>query len=451
VAWQVKRSRAFYIWLFAFCATMIIVLVVSGVSLGIGLRHGGSGSSTALAGLAQVIPGVLQVTSDSKIPAATDLQPLATFWEVRDKLLRDYVKPVDDETKLTYGAIRGMLQALNDPYTRFMTPEEYREFHDETEGKFEGIGVSLVPTKQEADAQGPPDVVIMSVMPEGPAAEKGVRAGDIIYKVGGQSARGKTLQEVRDMIKGPTGESVTLTLKREGQADLVEITVVRRPVDIPVVESEMLDGKVGYVRLNTFNRQAELKVREALQSLLDQKMKGLILDLSLNGGGLLPMAVSVAGLFVESQPVVYVQERGQEPQPYECKGRPLVPEGIPMVVLVDHGSASASEIVAGCLQDLGRAKVVGFNSYGKATVQTVCELNDGSALVLTTAHYLTPHKRDISAADAEGKRGLKPDIAFPEPDPKNPPTADAWHKQIVSRAQQVVTQQIAAAGQSGHG
>jgi len=484
----VKKSRSFYAWYLAFTAIVGIIAFVSGMAVSLNLES--EDTLNLAARLVQLVPGVMQIESGKDIPAATDLKPLATFWEVRDKIRRYYVKPIEseDDIALTYGAIRGMLAALEDPYSRFMTPEQYREFQEQTQGEFEGIGAELTQRKGEdgglsyqpmdekrlkqaleqvASGQldveaalprvrelfgGTGEVVVMSVLPEGPAADTDLRAGDVILKVNGQSLAGMWLTDVVDMIKGPEGTAVALTLGREGMDEPVELTIVRARVDMPVLEYEMRDGDIGYIWLRSFNRQAYSRLQDAIQDLVDQGMKGLIFDLSANGGGLLPMAVSVSGLFVSGEPVVYVQERGQEPEPYEPRSEALVPPELPIVVLIAPDSASASEIVAGCLQDLGRATIVGHNSFGKSKVQTVVELNDGSAMALTTALYLTPHKRDLSEEDEEGRRGVTPDVRFPEPDPDNPPTSaewDKWHKEMVKRAHEVVAEKVAATNLEG--
>lgn len=399
---------------------------------------------TVVARVVQLIPGVMQIEANSAIPAATELRPLQTFWEVRDKVKRTFVYPVDDDAKLTYGAIRGMLASLNDPWTRFYTPEQYQEFQTETEGHFDGIGAVL-----EARPIGSTDeqeVVISALIPEGPASKADVRSQDVILAVDGTPTKGMSLDAVVNRIRGKRGTSVKLVLRRQGTDDPIEVEITRAEILVPVVEHKLLADKVGYVWLRSFNRQAEGKLREALLELKSQGMKSLVLDLSINGGGLLDMAVSVGSMFIEKGPVVYVQERGAEPQPLNATGHPVVPANIPMVVLVDHGSASASEIVAGALQDTNRATVVGQNTFGKSKVQTVAELNDRSALVLSTAVYLTPKKRDISLEYEPGKRGVKPDRVFPEPEPGTKIRYEDWHQQQIDKAIAVLKSASAESG-----
>jgi carboxyl-terminal processing protease len=406
---------------------------------------GDEGLLRTVARVVQIIPGVLQIEDSPSIPAATDLRPLQTFWEVRDKVKRSFVYSVDDDSKLTYGAIRGMLASLDDPWTRFYTPEEYREFQVETEGHFDGIGAVL--ESREVGEGGEREVFITSIIPEGPASKVDIRPEDVIVTVDGLPTKGATLQAVVNKIRGKRGTSVKLGLKRQGVDQVIDVDVMRAEIAIPVVEYRMLDNKIGYVWLRSFNKQADTKVRAALEDLKSQGMKGLVFDLSINGGGLLDMAISVSSMFIDRGPVVYVQERGQQPEPLNALRNGLVvPKDIPVVVLTDHGSASASEITAACLQDNGRALVVGQNTFGKSKVQTVCELNDRSALVLSTAVYLTPKKRDISQEYEEGKRGVKPDKYLPDPDPNARIKYDEWHKQQIDQAVKVLEEQSKKGG-----
>lgn len=401
------------------------------------------GALTVVARLAQLIPGVMQVEDASHIPAATDLRPLQTFWEVREKVKKSFVYEVKDDRDLTYGAIRGMLASLDDPWTRFYTPEEYKEFQVETDGHFDGIGAVL--QSREVGEHGETEVLITSVIPEGPASKVDVRPEDVIISVDGVPTKGMSLQAVVNRIRGKRGTEVKLGLKRKGSEEVVEVGVTRAEIQIPIVEHKMLDNQIGYVWLRSFNKQADTKLRAALEDLKAQGMRGLVFDLSIDGGGLLDMAVAVSSMFVKDGPVVYVQERGSAAQPLNATGGQVVPDSVPMVVLVDRGSASASEIVAGCLQDRGRAQVVGQNTFGKSKVQTVAELNDRSALILSTAVYLTPNKRDISLEYEEGKRGVKPDVFFPEPEVGAKIIYDDWHQQQIDKALEVLEAAISKA------
>ncbi len=408
---------------------LIVAVFAAGVVVGRGITVLWA---TAPLRIAELTPTLLRFERAPDIPAATDLRPLATFWEVRNKIKANFVYPIKDDRKLTYGAIRGMLEALDDPYSRFMTPKEYQDFQAESSGHFSGIGVYLERRKNKRTDEW--EIVITSIIPGGPASRTDLKAGDVIIGVDGRSIEGMSLGHVVKLIKGPAGTKVKLTVKRPGVADPIDIEITRGDVNIPTLEYEMLPGNIGYIWLRTFNRTAPQKVRRALQDLLAKGMKALLLDLSQNPGGILDVAVSIADQFISEGPIVWIQERGQPPQPYMAHRDTVLPPDIPMVVLIDPVSASASEILAGCLQDHGRAVIVGQHSFGKNKVQTVIELNDGSALVLTTALYLTPKKRDIGREWAKGKKGIKPDVEFPEPNRDEYTSFEEWHEQQKKRA-----------------
>ncbi|MGD9518609.1 MAG: S41 family peptidase [Armatimonadota bacterium] len=424
----------------AVCASFIL-----GALAGRGMTVVGSSNTMKLA---ELVPHTVQFQKALDVASPTDLRPLATFWEVREKIKRNFVYPITDDRKLTYGAIRGMLESLDDPYSRFMTPEEYKDFQSESErGQFSGIGAVL-------DRHKDPDtdkwqIVVSSILPEGPASKTALRPGDVIVGVDDKSVEEMPLHRVVEMIRGKAGTTVKLTVVRKGQADPLEIVIERGDVEVPAVEYEMLPGKIGYIWLRNFNRQAPAKMREALTILKQQGMKGLLLDLSLDPGGILDVAVEIADMFIDSGPLVWIQERGAEPEPLVAHKDSLLPADLPMVCLIDHSSASASEILAGCLQDTGRAVVVGQHSFGKSKVQTVIELNDQSALVLTTAVYLTPKKRDIGEEWAQGKRGVKPDVELTEAEPDAHVTYQQWHDQQKAKAVEVLRKQMAGSAAAG--
>ncbi len=391
--------------------------------------------------LADVTPNTVRHTSAPEVSSPTDLKPLATFWEVRDKIKRNFVYPIDDDTKLTYGAIRGMVESLDDPYSRFMTPDENKDFESESEGHFSGIGAVLDRRKNTDTDEW--EVVISAIIPEGPAAKTPLRAEDVLLGVDAKSVQGAALQKVVTLIRGEAGTTVKLTIKRKGEAKPIEIPITRGDVEVPSVEHAMLPGNIGYIWLRSFNRQSPARMRQAIEDLKKQGMKAMLLDLSLDPGGLLDAAVEIASLYVKEGPVVWIRERGAEPEPLMARKNSDVPADLPIVCLVDSGSASASEILAGCLQDYGRATIVGQHSFGKSKVQTVIELNDSSALVLTTAIYLTPHKRDIGLEWAKGKKGVKPDVEFEEPKPDSQDTYEKWHDGEKAKALDVLRQHMA--------
>lgn len=387
------------------------------------------------ASLAQIVPGVYNQTRDFDIPAATDLSPISTFYEVRKRIKSDYVYSVEDDNALTYGAIRGMLAALEDPYSRFLDPEEFKEFRTESEGHFDGIGAVL---EARTDANGQDHVIVSSVLSGGPASKTNMRPLDRIVKVDDRPTKGLSLNEVVRQIRGQRGTVVTLTLIRDGVEGSFDVEIERANIDLPTVEYKMLDDGIGYIWLRTFNQTASKKMTDAVEDLLGKGMNALLLDLSQDPGGILDVAVNVAGLFLDGGPVVYVKGRDTEPQPLNARPGTAIPEEMPILVLVDHGSASASEILAGALQERGRAEVAGHHTFGKSKVQTILELRDGSALFLSTAVYLTPELTDLGIEDEDGQRGVRPKHVFPDPDPSAEYRFDDWHKMQIDRAVQIL-------------
>ena len=395
----------------------------------------------ALVEMAQIVPGTYDVQSDSDIPGATSLTPLKSFWRARQRIIDNFVYPEEIERdELTYGAIGGMLKSLDDPYSRFMTPDQYEEFQTQSTGRFEGIGAELV--MEENAKTGEREVVVLRVLPDGPASETSLYSGDVIVGVDGKSVKGMSLHEVVNLIRGEGGTDVVLNVRHEGAEEIADVTITRGRVEFPIVEFRMLDeeNKIGYVWLRSFNHLAEARVQDALNSLKKDGMKALLFDLSSDPGGMLDQAVAVGSLFLDDTPITWIRDRHGEPEPLNARPGIMLDEDIPMVVLVDGGSASASEIVAGALQDTERATIVGHSSFGKAKVQTVIELDDGSAMVLTTAVYLTPNKRDISKRDENDERGVHPDIRFPDPptDPEERPSAQEWHDAQIELAADVL-------------
>jgi len=402
-----------------------------------------------VAEVAQLVPGAYSYDRAESTPAPTDLQPIVTFWEARKELQRRFYRPIEDEEELTYGAIRGMLAALKDPYTRLMEPEEFTMFEEENEGNFEGIGAMLGVREREEHGETVMDIVVQSVIEDGPAEKRGLRPKDVIIGVDDVSVEGWRLDQVVDRIRGKQGTTVKLTITREEAKDPVEIPIVRDRIEYPVVEHEMRDGKIGYVWLRQFSRPATIKMRAALKDLLDQGAKGLVLDLSSNGGGLLDTAVEIESMFFDGGPAAYILEKGaQEPEVLDAAPGLLVPADIPLVCLINGSSASASEILAGALQDRQRARIVGQHSFGKSKVQTIVQLGDDSAMLITTALWLTPGKHDIGEVRS-GKVGVIPDVEFPDWTPETKLTGGEWHDQQVDKAIDVLKQEMAKAAAGG--
>ncbi|WP_352428067.1 S41 family peptidase [Thermoflexus sp.] len=323
-------------------------------------------------------------------------QAFGIFWEAWRLVQQEYYGEIPSPQTVAYGAIRGALQTLGDPYTSFIEPKIARILQEDASGQFEGIG-ALVRMNRDNKLE------IVRTFEGSPAQRAGLRAGDLVLKVNGQSIVGYSIYEAIALIRGPAGTSVTLTIERPGEREPFEVTVTRARITIPVVEARMLPQGVAYIQLFDFSAQATRQLQEQLKALLAQNPRGLILDLRDNPGGFLDQAIQVADLFLDEGVVAYERTRDGEERVFRSKsGDPG--EKIPMVVLVNAGSASASEIVAGTLQDRGRARLVGERTFGKGSVQLSHPLSDGSELRVTIARWFTPKNRAIHG------QGLNPDI-----------------------------------------
>ena len=329
-------------------------------------------------------------------PKADTYHMLELFGDVLDQVDRQYVSEVDDK-KLIQSAMQGMLSSL-DPHSDYLTPEAYGDLQDQTRGEYGGLGLEI----QSEDGA----VKVISPIDGTPAAKAGIKPGDYILAVDGQNILGMSVSDAVKQMRGKPGEAVTLTIGRE-KSDPFDVKLVREIIQPKSVTSH-LEGDFGYVRLSSFNEKATDETAAAIKDLetKDPHMKGLILDLRNNPGGLLDQAVGVAGLFLNGGEVV--SQRGRDPQDierYDAKGHDVL-NGLPLVVLINSGTASASEIVSGALQDRHRAAIVGVTSFGKGSVQTVIPLRGGldGALKLTTARYYTPSGRSIQ------KTGIEPDL-----------------------------------------
>jgi carboxyl-terminal processing protease len=324
-------------------------------------------------------------------------EDLKVFTDVLGLIQKDYV----EETKskdLIYGAIKGMLETL-DPHSAFMPPNMYKEMQEETKGRFEGLGIEITIK----------DTILTVVSPiEGtPAYKAGVLAGDQIVKIDGESTKNFTLMDSVKRLRGPRGTKVTISILREGFTKPKDFTLVREVIPVRSVRHELLEKNYGYIRLSQFQEKTDDEFEKAMKALEEESkgtLRGLILDLRNNPGGLLDQAVKITDRFVESGLIVSVEGR-KEDQKMKFYAHP---DGklahYPLVVLVNGGSASGAEIVAGALQDQGRGIIVGTQTFGKGSVQTIIPLKDGSGLRLTTARYYTPSGRSIQA------KGIVPDI-----------------------------------------
>ena len=311
----------------------------------------------------------------------------------RDVLAKSYTSP-----KEAYEAIRGMLSTLDDPYTRFLDPREFKEMQIDTSGELSGVGIQLSLDKDTKN------LVVVSPIEGSPASRAGVMPKDVITAIDGKSTKGMSTEDAVKLIRGQAGTAVTLSLSRKGQP--VEVKLVRERIELHAVEHQLNtapDGiKVGYIRLKQFNATATKDMRKAVQDLETRGAEGYVLDLRSNPGGLLMASVEIARQWLNEGTIVSTKTRDGITDVKRATGRALTEK--PLVILVNEGSASASEILSGALQDNNRAVLVGQKTFGKGLVQSVRGLSDGSGMTVTIAKYLTPRGRDIH------KYGIDPDV-----------------------------------------
>ncbi len=322
---------------------------------------------------------------------------LNLFGDVFERVRAEYVEPVQDRD-LIENAINGMLTGL-DPHSAYLNPRNFRDMQVQTRGEFGGLGIEVT---QENGY-----IKVISPIDETPAARAGIRPGDLITHLNGTTTQGLTLQEAVEQMRGERGTAIRLTVRREGEQRPLEISITRDVIRPQVARFRMEGNDVGYIRLSAFNEQTETALRRAVTTLRQQagtNMRGLILDLRNNPGGLLDQAVQVTDNFLEQGEIVSTRARRQEDaQRWNARGGDIA-QGLPIIVLINSGSASASEIVAGALQDHRRAIVMGTRSFGKGSVQTVMPLGPNGAIRLTTARYYTPSGRSIQ------NQGISPDL-----------------------------------------
>lgn len=325
-----------------------------------------------------------------------DYESLEAFSNILSIVKKNYVEDVETKT-LVNGAINGMLTSL-DPHSAYLTPELYKDLQSDTQGRFGGLGIEIT-VKGGI-------LTVVSPIEDTPAAKAGIKPGDQIFKIEEEFTKDMSLVEAVKKMRGLRGTKINLTIRREGANDLLDFTLVREIIRVQSVRSRTLEPGYGYVRLAQFQERSDRDVQRALEKLVAEKggMKGLVLDLRNNPGGLLTQAVRVSDIFLDSGMIVYTEGRieAQKQKYFAQKDNSWLE--FPIVVLVNGGSASASEIVAGALQDHKRAVVLGTKTFGKGSVQTILPLDDSSALRLTTARYFTPKGRSIQAT------GIVPDI-----------------------------------------
>ena len=335
------------------------------------------------------------INSDKIIDPGTPANADSSFdklYEVRDVINSQYYQDIDQDA-LVEGAIKGMVNSVGDPYTVFFNAEEYEDFNDDGQGNYVGIGV-IVGIKEDR-------IVVITPFEGSPAFKAGLRSGDFITKVEGVEYKGTDLDKAVSVIKGEEGQPVTITIMRDGIEE--DVTIVRASITMVNVESEMLEGDIAHVTILQFSNDTAKQVREAMEDLKSQGAKGYILDLRGNPGGFLDEAVDVASLFVEKdKTVLYTLDKYDQKKEYRSKGGDFI--GEPLVVLIDEGSASASEVVSGALKDYGAATLVGQKSFGKGIVQMVFEVGDNEGVKVTVSSYYSPDGINIHG------EGIVPDV-----------------------------------------
>jgi len=335
---------------------------------------------------------------DSRVAAIdrNTYKNLKTFSEVLDMVEKNYVEPVDSE-KLMQGAINGMIKAL-DPHSSFMTAEMYKDLEVETRGSFGGIGIEITLVKDV--------LTVVSPIEDTPAYTAGIKAGDQIIRIDGKSTKDITITEAVKKLRGPRDTKVTITIMREGMAKPKDVVIVRSIIKIRSVKSRLYEDHIGYLRISSFQERTGDDVRKALKEIETKAtpLTGIVIDMRNNPGGLLNQSVEVSDVFLKTGVIVSTRGRAKNMESKAMAKDDGDEPTCPIIVLVNEGTASAAEIVSGALQDNGRAVILGTQTFGKGSVQTVIPLEDGAALKLTTAKYYTPKGRSIQA------EGITPDI-----------------------------------------
>lgn len=362
----------------------ILVLVV-GTVLGLGLSLGGDA-------LSRLNPGTK--------PNDLTWEQARLFAEVMDRIKADYVEPIDDR-RLVEAAVRGMVADL-DPHSQYLDAEEYQDIRISTTGRYSGVGLEI------AAADG--EITVVAPIDGTPAFRAGIKPGDVIVAIDDSTVRRDGLQETIDQLRGKTGTRVSISILRGPQAELLVFNLRRENVHVASVRHDLLDPSLGYIRISQFNDNTASELSRAIDAIRDglgkrdDQLKGLVLDLRNNPGGILDSAVDVSDLFLDGGVIVSAEGRSNNAHFVREAGRGDIIGGVPIAILVNKGSASASEIVAGALQDHDRAMVVGTSTFGKGLVQTVMPLSRGRAIKLTTSRYFTP------SGDSIHEVGISPDI-----------------------------------------
>ena len=321
------------------------------------------------------------------------------FGEVLEKINKEYVDEVDQSNSMD-AAINGLLQSL-DPYSAYMTPESFRAMQTETSGEFGGLGIEV---GMESGV-----VKVISPIDNTPASRAGLKAGDYIVKINSVQVQGKSLMDAVDLMRGPVGSNIEITVRRRNIKKALIFNITREIIEVQSVKSQLIDNNIGYIRLTSFNSNSSQQVKEKIKKLdKNQDLKGYILDLRNNPGGLLSQAIKISDFFLENGEIVSTKSRNtSENRKWFAKKGDII-DGQTLIVLINYGSASASEIVAGSLKDHKRAIIIGENSYGKGSVQSIIPLKNKGAIRLTISKYYLPSGQSIS------KIGVTPDIEVVE-------------------------------------
>lgn len=370
-----------------------VIIAVAGVVIATGAFYAGNIASTK---------GLILTNINSKvknaIQEASDTAKYKELFDVRNAIISNYDGEVEDKVLLE-GAIKGMANSLKDPYTIYMTKEEYESYNEHNSGEYVGIGVHIGIKDSKVE--------VVKPMENSPAKKAGIKPEDIIVEIDGQEIKGD-IEKASKLIKGKKGEAVNLVIESKDSKEKKNVKIIRGEIKTEDVIVEMLSNNIGYIQITGFNEGVTDKLKKGINSLKEKGMKGLILDLRGNPGGYLHEAIGVASQFIKKgETITYTINKYDKKEVKESKGG--VAEGMPLVTLIDGGSASASEVVTGALRDYKVATIVGENSFGKGIVQAPIEFSDGSALKVTISKYYTPNGENIH------KKGIKPDIVVEIP------------------------------------
>ncbi|OGH67612.1 MAG: hypothetical protein A3C15_01315, partial [Candidatus Magasanikbacteria bacterium RIFCSPHIGHO2_02_FULL_50_9b] len=375
------------------CSMLVVIIFVCGVFIGRTTVDDGNAKSVKKAASA-----IKNKEARSTAQRNIDFQQ---FWSVWSKIQEKYVKRPADEQQLFYGAISGLVASLGDPYSVYFTPEIAKQFQEELDGSFSGIGAEVGMKENR--------VVIIAPLADSPAEAAGVSSGDYIVEIDGKLTTGLSVEQAVKQIRGPQGTNVVLTVEREGKQELIKITITRRKIELKSVTHQLMPDNTLLITITSFNEQTMGQLNAAIATAQSKKVKGIIVDLRNNPGGYFETSIAVASEWLAAREAVVAEREGADAtrREFYTTGAHRL-RGIKTVVLINNGSASASEIVAGALQDHGVATVIGTKSFGKGSVQEYEELPDGSALKLTIALWYTPKDRSIN------EQGIQPDIVIEE-------------------------------------